>query len=132
MLDRVRFLGVRRDISRILAAADLFVFPTFYEGLPVALLEALASRRACVASRIEPIKEVIEDGVSGILVEPGNPQEIADAVIRLLSDPQRRLELGARGRELIESRFDIRKNIRLLECIYEKTLRSWGAASQTA
>ena len=86
-------------------------------------------QRACVASRIDPIKEVIEDGVSGILVEPGNHQEMADAINRLLSDPDRRRELGARGREFVQSRFDVRKNIRLLERVYEKTLNNWRQAT---
>jgi glycosyltransferase involved in cell wall biosynthesis len=119
----VRFLGVRRDIRALLSGCDLFVFPSLYEGLPVALLEALAMERACVASGIPPVEEVIRNGQSGILVAPRNPGELSDAVIDLISDCERRRKLGRNGRAFIESRFDIRETIRATEALYLEVIR---------
>ncbi len=126
--EKVHFLGIRRDVSNLLGACDLFIFPSLYEGLPIALLEALAMKRACVASRIGPISEIIQDGVSGMLVEPGNDEELAAAISRLLSDHALRARMGSNGRAKTEARFDIRMNIRRLEAVYEKTLEEWRSS----
>ncbi len=121
--DNVVFLGIRKDVRELLAACDLFVFPSLYEGLPVALLEALAMECACVASRIRPHEEMIETGISGILLDPTHHGELANAIIGLLSDQNRRLRIGRCGRKSVEDKFDIRKNIRMLEKVYDEVLQ---------
>lgn len=118
--DHVVFSGVRQDVKEILSLCDLFVLPTLSEGLPVALLEAMALKRACVASRIPPVEEVIQDGVSGFLVPPRCPASLAEAIIRLLRNPQQREEVGIRAWETVRERFSARKNTQSLQLLYER------------
>jgi glycosyltransferase involved in cell wall biosynthesis len=91
---RVHFLGARRDVADLLRACDLFVFPSLYEGLGIALIEAMAAGRACVATRTGPIPEVVTDGENGWLVPPGDADKLAGAVCALLDDPARREAMG--------------------------------------
>lgn len=95
--DEVRFLGERADVADWLAASDLFLFPSRYEGLPGALIEAMATGLPSVASDIPPIREVAAEG--GIrLVPPNDPPSLAAAAGELLADPAACAELGRRGR----------------------------------
>jgi glycosyltransferase involved in cell wall biosynthesis len=96
----------RLDLLRVLAAADLFVHPSFLEGLPGVVLEAMALGKACVASQVNAIPEAITDGEDGILVPPGDPKALADAVLRLFKDPEFRERLGAAGRIRVLGTFD--------------------------
>lgn len=84
-----------------LAEADLFVLPSTSEGLPVALLEAMAHGKGIVATRVGGVPEVLEDGREGVLVAPGDPDALADALARLAGDPQRARELGAAARRRV-------------------------------
>ncbi len=87
-LGRVRFLGQQGDVARYLLASDLFVFPTYFEGLPRALLEAMACGLPVVASSASSIPEIITDGQDGTLFETGNVSSLAKAVISVLDSPQ--------------------------------------------
>jgi glycosyltransferase involved in cell wall biosynthesis len=102
LTERVRFLGHREDVAEVLAAADLFVFPSLYEGLPGAVLEAMALGLPVVASDIAPVREAVEAGRSAVLVERGSAVELANAVGSLLKDSDRARALGLRGRLLFE------------------------------
>jgi len=106
--DRVRFAGFRPDVQRFLPCIDVIAHPATMEGLGIALLEAAAARRPLVAAAVGGIPEIVLDGETGLLVPPGEPQALAAAVIRLLSDPDLRARLGRRGRELVQQRFSIR------------------------
>jgi glycosyltransferase involved in cell wall biosynthesis len=133
----VRFLGVRRDIPDLLRCCDLFVFPSLYEGLGISLVEAMASGRACVASRVGPIPEVIRHGVNGWLVPPADVRALADAVCLLLNDEERRKRLGAYAAESTRPRFHPEAAARKLEGVYEAALRgaragAWRAGSRQA
>ena len=90
--DRVRFMGYRNDIPAFYAMADVFVFPSFREGLSVSVMEAMASGLPVVCSRIRGNTDMVEDGVNGYLMEPGNPDSIAGAL--------RRLEDGGKWEEI--------------------------------
>ena len=114
----VRFAG-RRDVLPLLAAADVFVFPSLYEAVGIALLEAMACARPVVASRTGGIPEVVEDGVSGILVTPGDALGLARVLATLERDPERRRRLGKAARARAEA-FDIRSTVRSLEALYEE------------
>jgi glycosyltransferase involved in cell wall biosynthesis len=116
--DEVTLLGSRRDIARLLAAADLFVFPSVAEGLGIALLEAMAMGKPVLATRVEGIKEVLEDGVNGLLVEPRDPSALAEAVLKLHADPMLRQALGAQARATVIERFSTGVGVRRLEAIY--------------
>jgi glycosyltransferase involved in cell wall biosynthesis len=103
--ERVHFLGRRKDVGAGLEMADVFVFPSLCEGLPLALLEAMAKGLPCIASDIGPHKEVINDGVSGLLVTTGSVEELADSMIRIYNDPGLRENLGKEARKKTEEKF---------------------------
>lgn len=103
----VRFYESSPDTSAFLAAMDVFVFPSIKEGLGIALLEALAASRACVASRVGGIGDIVKDGYSGLLVEPGDSRAIGDAIIRLLGDEHLREAMGERGAQVVRERFTL-------------------------
>lgn len=104
--DRVTFLGWRRDIPELIAAADLVVLPSWYEGLPLAVLEAMAAGRPVIASRIPGIQEIITEGADGVLFEPGDPADLARAIGEVLTDPCKARRLGAAARQTASSRFN--------------------------
>ena len=95
--ERVRFLGHRSDVPALLASCDLFVLPSLYEGLPLAVLEAMAAGKPVVATAIGGTDEAVVDGETGILVPPSNPAELAGAIRRVLGDAALGRRLGAAG-----------------------------------
>jgi glycosyltransferase involved in cell wall biosynthesis len=101
--DRVRFLGRREDVPELLAAADVFALPSLYEGSSLAVLEAMAARIPIVSSAIGGTEELIEDGRSGLLVAPGDPEALATALRRVLGDAELRKGLASRARERVEA-----------------------------
>jgi glycosyltransferase involved in cell wall biosynthesis len=105
--DRIHVLGHRSDVGDVLAAADLFVLPSIYEGLPGAAIEAMALGLAVVASDIPPTREVVEDGRSGLLVAPGSPHALRDAMRVLLDDTDRRTHFGEEGNRIYHEKFTI-------------------------
>lgn len=116
MRGTVRFLGTRRDISRILSAGSVFVLPSLWEGLPIALLEAMAVGLPCVATRVAGTVEVLQDEESGILVEPGDAHQLAAAIRTVLLDPERALAMGEKGRITVQTRYSMDgMRLRLLE-----------------
>lgn len=118
----VRFLGHREDVPEVLTAADLFVFPSVYEGLGGALLEALALRVPIVASDLPAIREVVEPGRSGLLVEPGRPGALTAAVLELLADRERARRLADHGREVFQRRFTLQASVDRLASLYRGML----------
>jgi glycosyltransferase involved in cell wall biosynthesis len=106
----VFLLGHRADVTDIVAAADLFVFPSLYEGLGGALLEALALGMPVVVSDIPALREVVEAGGNGDLVAPGDEDGLAQAISGLLADPERRERYGRRSFEIFAERFDADEN----------------------
>ena len=109
--DQVRFLGHREDVPELLAAADLFVFPSFYEGLPGAAVEAMALGLPIVASNIEPVREIVEEGRNAILVRPASTGELASAIERILRDRTMAEAFGRRSREIFEEQFTLEPSI---------------------
>jgi|GEM_PF-1749261 len=92
-----QFLGPRDDIPRILSGSDILCHPAYIEEFGLVILEAMASKVPVIASRIGEIKDMVEDGVTGILVEPGNAKELSIAVSRLCNDAALRHEMGEKG-----------------------------------
>jgi glycosyltransferase involved in cell wall biosynthesis len=115
----VGFAGFRDDIPRLVAAADAFVLPSEREGLPIALLEAMALSRPVVATTVGGIPEVATDGEDAILVPPADPQALADGIVTLLNDASLRVRLG-RAAEVRAQAFDIRRAIARMEEVYEE------------
>jgi glycosyltransferase involved in cell wall biosynthesis len=103
--ETVRFAGFRRDMGACLAAADIAVLPSLYDGLGVAALEAMAAERPVVASRVGGLAEVVVHAETGLLVPPADPTALAMALERLAGDPALRARLGAAGRERVLARY---------------------------
>jgi glycosyltransferase involved in cell wall biosynthesis len=105
--DRVHLLGHRDDIPDLLAACDVFVMPSLWEGLPLAILEAMFAGKPVIASAISGIPEAIESGVQGLLVPAGDPAALTAALREVLADSTRRAAFGAAGRRRAEAEFTI-------------------------
>jgi glycosyltransferase involved in cell wall biosynthesis len=105
----VHFAGYRSqiEVAEALAGADVLVLPSFAEGLPVVLMEAMAARLPVVATRIAGVPELVEHGISGLLVSPGDANALAEAIARLLGDAALRVQIGAAGRVKVLAEFDI-------------------------
>jgi glycosyltransferase involved in cell wall biosynthesis len=95
---RIHMLGTRRDVADLLAASDSFVLPSLWEGLPVALVEAMASGLPVVATAVSGTSQVVDQGVTGWLVPAGDAAALAEAIAQLVSDPARAAAIGAAGR----------------------------------
>ena len=107
LASRCQLLGVRDDVERLLAAADVFVQPSRSEGLPLAVLEAMAAGLPVVASRVGGIPEAVVEGRTGLLVEPGEPALLAGALEQVLADADRAASMGEAGRRRSEEEFSI-------------------------
>ena len=118
----VIFMGYRNDIPRILSVMDIFVLPSLYEGLPNALLEAMAACRPVVATQVGGIPEVVADGETGILVPRRDPGALAGAICVLLEDRDRAREMGMRGRNQVERLFSVETMVAKTEALYEELI----------
>lgn len=116
----VHFLGEKTDIRPYLHMCDVFVLPSFFEGMGIALVEAMAMERPCIATSTTAIPEVVAAGKSGLLVAPGDTPALAAAIARLLGDSTLRARFGAEGRRIADERFNVARNIRQLESVYEE------------
>ena len=117
--DIVHFLGLRRDVPALLAAADLFCYPTRYEGFPNALLEALAAGRPIVTTRFAGWDEVVEDGRTALVVDVDDDAAAFAALARLLADPGLARDLGAAARRDAETRFGMQRMVDATLAYYE-------------
>jgi glycosyltransferase involved in cell wall biosynthesis len=103
--DRVCIVGWQTEVAPFLRTADLFVLPSRWEGLPVAAIEAMMAGVPVVATRVGGMPEVVDDGVTGLLVPPGDTRALVDAIRQLVIDPSRRRALGRAGRQRALQRF---------------------------
>ncbi|MEA4907918.1 MAG: glycosyltransferase family 4 protein [Chloroflexi bacterium] len=114
----IHFLGVKEDVTAYLQAVDVFVLPSAAEGLSNALLEALSSGLAAVATDVGGNSEVVLDGRTGLLVPPDDPEALLAALVRLLEDPQACRQLGARAREHILTNYSLATTVNCLADLY--------------
>jgi glycosyltransferase involved in cell wall biosynthesis len=120
--EKIIFTGFREDAIRILAACDLFVLSSLYEGLPVALLEAMALGKPPVVTAVGGIPEVVTDGVDGFLVQPKDYEGLANRIIALIRDGELRGQISGRAAKKIEEKFSLRDMIGRVEDIYNQVL----------
>lgn len=120
---RVLFLGRRDDMADLYAAADIVTLPSRREGLGVAALEAMAAGRPVVASRVGGLAWVVADGVTGLLVTPGDVGALARALASLATDPARRESMGQAGRRRAEALFSAEAMVEAYERLYRSVLR---------
>lgn len=125
----VVFAGHRTDVPHLMQAMDLFVLPTLREGFGVVFAEAMAMGKATVGSRIGPVAEVVEDGVTGYLASPDDPDAFAAHALDLLNDEQKRHAFGEAGRRRVEARFSEARMCETIEQHYQRLLKFKGLVS---
>ena len=120
------FLGYQDDVGPFFAAFDAFVLPSANEGTPVTAIESLASGCPVVATCVGGVPDVVEEGVDGFLVEPGDVEAIADRLGRLAADPELRARMGAAGRERVLPRYAVERLIDDVDRLYRSLLAPEG------
>ena len=120
--ENVVFLGHREDTDELLQALDIFVLPSLSEGIPMALLEAMAASRAVVASRVGGIPEIVEDGFEGFLVEPMDVDSLAERCRRLIESPDAARTMGEQARKRVERDFSSTAMADRVASVYKELL----------
>jgi len=115
----VRIMPPTRDILDLMAACDIFAFPSLWEGLPMALLEAMGIGKPVVAFDITGMDEIVEDGVNGILVESRNPDALAMSVLMVALDRQMRESISGNARKAIREKFSIERSLDSYRTLYD-------------
>ena len=118
--DQVVFTGFRRDIPDILDATDIFVLPSLTEGLPLSLMEAMASGKAVIATNVGGIPELIDPDVNGVIISPNELTALINAISSLLDDQARCKELGFRAKIYANCNFGLTRMIRSYDEIYQR------------
>jgi glycosyltransferase involved in cell wall biosynthesis len=118
--ESVMFTGARQDVARILTAFDIFVLTSDFEGLPNAVMEAMAAARPVVATRAGGTEEVVQDGVTGYLVAPGDAAGLVKHVAWLAGDPGLRRRMGKEGRARIAAEFSVQKMVVRSMALYDE------------
>jgi glycosyltransferase involved in cell wall biosynthesis len=113
--NHVTLTGNRKDVPDLLSIMDIFCLPSFWEGLSLGLLEAMAMKRAIIASKVDGTLEVIEHEKSGILIEPGNVDQLAERILELSSNTQLRINLGETAYEKVKRDHSVEHMIETLE-----------------
>jgi len=111
-------VGSEMCIRDRLAAADIGVLPSFYEGLPLTAVETLAAGVPLVATAVDGTPEVVIDGVTGLLVTPGNPAAMAEVIGRLARQPELRRKFALAGRDWVLKRFTIERQVEQTSSLY--------------
>jgi glycosyltransferase involved in cell wall biosynthesis len=119
---RVHLLGLRSDVSAVLAASDIFALPSLSEGMPLALLEAMFARCPIVASDVGDVSVALENGHDGLLVPPGDPLSLAEAIDRLLTNPAEAHSLGERAARRAHAEYDLSRMVDRYVGVYESAL----------
>jgi glycosyltransferase involved in cell wall biosynthesis len=116
----VTILGHRGDVPALLRAMDVAVVASDFEGSPLSVMEYMEAARPVIATRVGGVPDLVDEGVNGLLVEPGDPEALAAAAAQLLDDPERASRMGAAGRELRRREFDIDVTVRRIQELYEE------------
>ena len=123
---RVHFLGGRRDLGDLLAAIDVFVMPSLWEGLPLSMVLAMGAGLPVVATRVAGIPEVVQDEATGLLVPPADAPAFGAALARLIADPGLRQEMGAAASAFVRPRFGVDGYVASVSDLYDRLLIGKG------
>ncbi len=126
----VRFLGWRNDIPAVMNALDLLVMPSFNEGLPLVIFEAMAAGKPVVATRIAGNPEAMAEDVTGLLVGPGDPDALTNAVRWMIEHPEKAREMGAAGRDRVRTVFSPERMAAEYERLFEEVVGQDSASSK--
>jgi glycosyltransferase involved in cell wall biosynthesis len=122
LASRVHWVGPRRDLGNLLAAMDVFVMPSLWEGLPLSLVLAMGAGVAAVATAVAGIPEVVRDGVTGLLVPPANAPALGAALARVFGDASFRERLGREARTSVLPRFGVDRYVAAIVGLYDRLL----------
>ena len=120
--DKVILMGFRDDVKELLHIMDVFVLSSISEGLPMAIVEAMAASKPVVATKVGGLPELIVPDFNGFLVSPGDPSALANKIMVLLNDKRLREQFGTRGKEIVENKFSLEKMIENYQNLYEELL----------
>ncbi|MDQ2949413.1 MAG: glycosyltransferase [Acidobacteriota bacterium] len=118
---QIRFLGRRSDVAEILSAADVFVLASLWEGNPLSVMEAMASGLPVIATTVGAVPELVENGVHGWLVPPGDSPALTEAMLRMI-DPEKRRRMGGAAALRAKEKFDYRLMVQAYEALYERLI----------
>lgn len=121
---RVIFGSFRQDIPDVLNAVDIYCLPSLWEGLPIGLLEAMAMKKAIVATSVDGTKEVIIDQQNGLLVPPQSPKELAKALLQLINNPSQISTFGEHAYKVMQTEFNVASMTRKVEQIYSNLIKA--------
>ncbi len=121
--DNVHLLGFVPDASERMAQWDIFVLPSLSDLFPRAILEAMAQGLPVVSTTVDGALDMVVNGETGLLAPPGDPQELAAAIGRLLDDPQLARRLGEKGRERVEKVYNVEGIVAQLDALYQRVVR---------
>ncbi len=119
IVDKVIFTGFQQDIAGFLSILDIFVLPTLREGLPVALIEAMAMGKPIITTNIRGMEDLVTDGYNGLLVSPENPDMLAKAILKLINDNLYAQKLGLNARKTVKEKFSLKIMVEKTERIYQ-------------
>jgi glycosyltransferase involved in cell wall biosynthesis len=129
LTDRVEFLGWRSDLASLYRRMHVFVLTSINEGTPVSLIEAMAAGVPVVASSVGGVPDVVDAGVTGVLVPPRQPEAVAAAIVAAIVEPDRAAVMAARARQSVRERFDSARLVQETEAMYRETLLEIRGAS---
>lgn len=129
--ESVLFTGFQMNVSEIIATFDVAVLPSFFEGMGRVILEAMAMEKPVVASRVGGIPDLIDEGINGLLVRPGDVKELAHALEKVLSDKGLARKMGREGRKRIQAQFSADIMVRSIEKLYRELLARKGISVET-
>lgn len=124
--DHVRFLGTVGDVPTLLKSVDLSVLSSVTEAFPLALLESMAAARPVVATNVGSVPEIVVNGLTGFLVPPGAPDQLAEAMLRVLRGPGLARKFGEEGRKRVEEKFTVERMICQTESLLLELVNSMG------
>jgi glycosyltransferase involved in cell wall biosynthesis len=125
--DVVRFAGVRRDVPEFIAALDVLVFPSTVPHFARPIIEAGAMARPVIGSNLDGVRELIVDGETGLLVPVNDPEALADAILKILNDPERGRAMGEAGYYQARAKFDAERNVLDILAVYDEVVSQHGS-----
>lgn len=120
--EKIFLLGYREDVPKLLAAADIFILTSLWEGFPYAILEAMSAGLPVVSTDVGGVAEAVEHRKTGFLVPPKEPRLLADALLCLIEHPEERKRMGMRSNERVKGKFTLQKMLSEVEKIYDEVL----------
>ncbi len=120
--EHIHFLGMRHDVPNILAASEIFVLPSLWEGLSIALIEAMAASKPIVATSVSGTNEVMENNKTGLIVSPGDSQALAEAIIEMLNNSEQAQAMGKAAKEHVVTHYSAQKQADEHMALYRRSL----------